>query len=353
MKKRGRLPLLLTFFLAGCVVRPICPAFDREVPCEWHSAIPLNATNDPVEDAEWWKSLNDPLLNELMELAADQNFDVKIAEIQALQMQNGAAQENICETWITISADIAKNYIELRGFQQRLKILQKSVELKIHELQLSQQLLERQIISESDYKRAEAELAILKGEFPQIELQITQNLHHISFLIGYPPSEMFDCLSSESPLPELPAQFSIGAPDDLLLNRPDVRKAKKTLAAANGGCGIFRCSKLRAQEALYTYQKTYLEALTEVENALAAFTFEEERFQHLLVAYQLNLSRLSFVEELYQRESADQFELGKVKQSLFTAEENLLQSQVNLILNYIALHKTLGGCCLHTSEFEN
>lgn len=474
MRRRLCQSVLSIFFLAGCTVGPVYETPEVEIPCDWHSEVPLGFNTASSEDLIWWKCLQDPILNELMIYAAAQNMDLKIAAIRVLQARaeikakkgdlyphidgsanyghvyyskdaliNGllgtalpvdsshvrrnvnfyelgfdaeweidffglttheiaalkaheeAVQESLCGIWVTLSAEIAKNYIELRGFQRRLQITKNAIEVKALEIQLTQELLEREILNESDYSKVQAQWSALKGEVPLIELSIARSIHRISILLGYPPGELFDCLSACCPLPDLPYEICIGIPSELLRRRPDIRKAERELAAATERVGsaiaelfprfslrgfvgdistqagslfspssatwyagpqilvpIFNSrlllqevnyNKMVTQEALYTYQKVVLEALEESENAIASFRFEEERFQHLKDAFQINQGATVFAKELYQRGVNDNFEVAKAKQSLLSAEDVMVKSQVELLLNYVSLYKALGG----------
>ncbi len=316
-------------------------------------------------------------------------------EIEALKAHEEAVQENLAGVWVTLSAEIVKNYVELRGLQLRLDIMKRTIEDQKENVDLSQELLKRGVVNDSDYRQAQAELSKLKGEIPPIEYNIIRAIHHISILLGYPPADLFECLSVNATLPKLPCELSIGIPSELLRRRPDIRKAERELAAAtervgsaiaglfprfslNGFVGdistktgtlftpasaawyagpqmlvpIFNSrlllqdveyNKLATQDALYNYQKTVLEALEESENAIASLKHEQERFFHLREAYQHNQQSVEFSQDLYQRGVNDSFTLFKAKQSLSSAEDAMIQSQVELLFDYVALYKALGG----------
>lgn len=458
-------------FLAGCKVGPVyCPP-DVEIPCEWQSSVPESFSTDPAEDIDWWKRLQDPLLDELMEYARTQNFDLKIAAIRVLQARveikakagdlyphvdgvarsgrvlfskddlgpnlpiesnrnrrhlnfyelgfdavweldffgltaheiaaakanEEAIQEALCGVWLTLSAEIAKNYIELRGHQLRLQMMKQSSALMEDALQWTQDLWKRGVLNESDFLQAKADWNQVKAEEAPLEIAITRAIHRLSVLLGYPPGDLFECLAPNSKLPEAPMAISIGIPSELLRRRPDIRKAERELAAATERIGsavaslfprfslrgfvgdiaahsgsLFSASsaswfagpqvlvpifnsrlllqdveynKLATRQALYTYQKTVLEALEESENAIAAFKQQESRLLNSEGAYHSHQKRLAFAEELYRTGVQNNFELAKAKQGLFSAENALIQSRVDFLLNYVALYKALGGSC--------
>lgn len=322
-------------------------------------------------------------------------FGLTAHEIAALQAHEQAVQQTLCGIWVTLSAEIAKNYIELRGLQKRLEILKETIQMQDESITLTQELKERGVINESDFSTLKAELSTLKGEIPHIEVGIARAIHRISILLGYPPGDLFDCLANVGPLPALPQEISIGIPSELLRRRPDIHRAERELAAATERIGsavaslfprfslrgfvgdisthagnlfspsnvtylvgpqvlvpIFNSrlllqaveyNKLITQEALYTYQKTVLEALEEAENVIASFRYEKERLDHLTEAYQQNQTSFTFAKELYEKGVNDNFALTKVKRALSSTEDAMVQSQVELLLNYISLYKALGG----------
>lgn len=330
--------LFLTSILSGCSKSYLCEEVD--IPCEWHSELSSGFNIASSEDLIWWENLQDPLLDELMIDAASRNLDLKIASIQVLQTHQAVAEENLHQVWVTLSAEIAKNYIELRGFQRRLEIMEEAIEIQAKGTQLTQQLLGRGTINESDFSRAQAEWNALKGELPLIKLNITRAIQRISILLGYSSGELFQCLSMSGSLPELPIELSIGIPSELLCRRPDIRKAQRELGAATGWIGT---SRLMKEQAFYNYQKTVLEALEESENAIAAFGFEKERLRQLKEVYEHNQNALNFAKDLYQKGIIDDFALTQAKKSLLTAEDLMIRSQIELLLDYVSLYKALGG----------
>lgn len=336
-------------------------------------------------------------------------FGLSRHEIAAMQAHEEAVQESLCSVWVTLSAEIAKNYIELRGFQHRFERTGQSLQVQSEAVQLSQELLQRGVVNEGDYNRLRGEWSQLKAQAASIEFNIARCIHRISILLGYAPGELCECFSESRPLPKLPCEHSIGFPSELLRRRPDIRKAERELAAATERIGsaiaslfprfslrgfigeistnvgslfspasatwfagpqilvpIFNSrllmqeveyNKMVTQEALITYQKTVLEALEEAENAIAAFKYEEKRFNHLNEAYEFDEKALMFTKELYGKGLNDLFAVSTAQKLLLVAEEAKVQSQVDLLLNYVSLYKALGGswggagrCCGHEEE---
>lgn len=316
-------------------------------------------------------------------------------EIAAMKANEEAVEENLNAVWVTLSAEIAKNYIELRSFQQRLQRMAQTKQSQADAINLTQELLERGVVNESDFNRLKAEWNTLQGEISQIQYNIFRCMHRIAILLGYAPGDLYASLSIESPLPELPCKIAIGIPSELLRRRPDVRKVERELAAATERIGsaianlfprfslrgfigeisthsgslfspasatwfagpqvlipIFNSrlllqevdyNKLVTQEVIAKYQKAVLEALEEAENAIVAFKFEEERFFHLKEAVQNQQKAFAFTRELYEKGVNDLFAVENARKLLLAAEDNAIQSHATLVLNYISLYKALGG----------
>lgn len=336
-------------------------------------------------------------------------FGLTAHEVAALKAKEQGVQERLCGVWVTLSAEIAKNYIELRGEQNRLEIAKQNVKLGEEALALTHELFERGIVNESDYLRAEADAHLLKGALPLMELNIAGSIHRISILLGLAPGELYECLSPKSAVPELPANILVGIPSELLQRRPDVRRAERELAEATERIGTAVASlfprfslygfigeisthagslfspssatwlsglnvlvplfnsrlvlqdvefnKLETKQALYAYQKTVLEALEEAETAIASFKHEEEHFQRMTKARDLYREGLALDMDLRERGINDSFALIKAKKTILASDDSAMQAEVKLLLTYVALSKALGGsfydCFQPPAQAEN
>ncbi len=467
--------LLFAWVLTACTVGPRYEPPITEVPCEWHQELPDNFTDISESDCtEWWERLNDPILNDLIAHAAEQNLDLHIAamrvllaraeangkkgdlyphidgslnyghvqysrdalvtgllanslpiesrkhdrsfnffeagfdveweidlfgyrahEIAALKAQEQAAEDELCGIWITLSAEIAKNYIELRGHQQRQAILERNIDIQRNLVTLTKELQQRGMVDDLTLNKTEVEEEALLAEVPLVHVAIERAIHRLSILLGYAPGALAECLEPVIALPNTPEGQAIGVPSELLRRRPDIRKAERELAAATERVGsaiaalfprfslrgfvgdistnagnlfspssatwyagpqllvpIFN-SKLLLQEvqynkivtrqALYRYQKTVLEALEEAENAICSYKKGEERQIHLNQAYQINKRSADSAEQLYEKGLNDYMSVAMSEKALLNSETVRLQGQIDSLLNYISLYKALGG----------
>jgi multidrug efflux system outer membrane protein len=82
--------LSLSLLLSGCLTIPTYTTPDVDVPCEWHSEMPMTMQAGPCDGLNWWERLDDPVLNELITYAFDQNLDLRIASMRVLQARSEA-----------------------------------------------------------------------------------------------------------------------------------------------------------------------------------------------------------------------------------------------------------------------
>lgn len=316
-------------------------------------------------------------------------------ELNAAEARLESMEESLCDIWVTLSAEIARNYIELRGLQQRKQLILKNIASQEDSLKLINELLEIGTASSIDLLQAQEQFTLLVAEKPLIDLSIDKSIHRLSILLGYPPGELFAELCAPQQLPMLPCEKPIGLPSDLLRRRPDIRKAERNLAAATESVGsavaalfprfslfgfvgeisthlksmtnsngvtwfaapqllfpIFnsrlltqdvQANKIQTRQTLFDYQKTVLSALEEVENAMASFRYESERNEHLHRAQLIDQEAYQLTLQLYQKGVKDYLSVLIANRTLLAIEESYLQSQVDLLLHYVSLYKALGG----------
>lgn len=459
--------LILILIPTACSMGPSYSIPEIPVPENWHNQIQEDGENFVDENVLWWESLNDPILNFLIEQAAGQNLDLYIAsmrilearllekgasasnyfphldgsityghaqfnqstlnnllgncssrggtrqidlfeagfdaeweidlfgmrahQVEALKAAREATEEEFRQLWITLSAEIGKNYIELRSLQQQLQILECDISSQKENLKLVEGLTSAGFSSIIDQMQAQEQYSILSSQRPLLELSIKKAIYRLSILLGYSPAELFCDLSQPSVLPLLPCNIGVGLPSGLLRRRPDIRKAERDLAAATEMVGsavaalfprlslygflgdittacskpsftwfagpqlllpIFNSrllkeevflNKIKNQEAFYNYQKVVLEALEETENAIAALNAEQERYDLLKQAVKSSEETFNLTMQLYEKGFKNYIEVIVTQRSYLAAKNQLLISQGQLLLHYISLYKSVGG----------
>jgi outer membrane protein, multidrug efflux system len=315
--------------------------------------------------------------------------------VEAADATLQASVEDRRNTLVTLLGDIARNYIDLRGFQQRIAVTRANLKAQQEILDLTRVRFQAGLSSDLDVAQAEAQLNTTAAELPTLESSLKQAAHRLDVLLGAQPGALWDDLAKESPVPALPAEVLVGLPSDLLRRRPDIRSAERQLAAATAQTGaavadlfpkfsltgraglqsisasdwftgpsrfwsigptirwpIFDAGRIRAniavrnaqqEQALAQYEKTILVALEDVENSLVNYSREQERYRTLRDAVAANRRAVAMSNELYLRGLVDFLNVLDNQRSLFASESSLAQSEATMATNLVALYKALGG----------
>jgi multidrug efflux pump len=158
--------------------------------------------------------------------------------IEASSADVGAAEANRRDVIVSLLAEVARNYFELRGTQNQLAVARQNAENQRQSLALAMALLEGGRGTELDTSRAEAQLQSTLASIPPLETAIKAAMYRLGVLIGRQPTALEPELSAPLPLPGLPTLVALGKPDDLLRRRPDIRVTERTLAAATARLGV-------------------------------------------------------------------------------------------------------------------
>lgn len=314
------------------------------------------------------------------------------AEIEAVdEARNGLL--------VTLSAEVVRNYIDLRATQMLVAITEDNLKTQIDTLKLTQARYDAGLASYLDVARGEALLLSTRAQIPSLQRLIQQSINRLRLLLGKDPGRNSDSLSSKlqavSAVPVASKGVTAGLPSGLLLRRPDIRRAERDAAAASARIGvatadlfprfsltgsfglqgteagdiakyesrfwtigpafrwpIFTAGKVRAnvkvqdaryEEALIRYEQTVLTALEDVENALVAHANEEDRRQFLSEAAQANQQSVALATELYTKGLSDFLSVLDAQRTMLDAQSRLTQSEAAVSINLVALCKALGG----------
>ncbi len=292
-------------------------------------------------------------------------------------------------------AEVARDYIQLRGNQALVKIAQDNVRTAQQNLQLTQQRAAGGVTTDLDVANAAALYRTTAAEIPRLEQQVSENINAISLLLGQPPNALQAELIAAKPVPPLPPRIPVGLPSELARRRPDIRLAEAQLHAATADIGvavasfypsvtlsgsiglqslqpwqlfsfnarnysmgpgitipIFQGGELRAtlelskaqqQEAAINYQKVVLGAWHDVDNALTAYQAEQARRDQLVQAVAQNQRALGLAQSRYQDGVADFLQVLTAQQNLLSTQQQLAVATTNVSANLVAVYKALGG----------
>ena len=315
--------------------------------------------------------------------------------VEAAEEDIAAAEENRSDVLVTLLADVARNYVELRGFQYRLAIAHENIAAQEESLEIARARFQAGVTSELDAAEAQSLLASTRAQVPPLERGVRQSIYRLGVLLGQAPGTLLETLSPQAPIPQAVLDGAIGLPSDLLRRRPDIRRAERELAAATAQIGvatadlfprfsltgvlglqslditdlaewpsrfwttgaairwpIFDAGRIRAnirrqdalqEQALFRYESTILRSLEEVENALVGYAQEQERRQLLIAAVQADQAALDLATERYTGGLTDFLNVILAQRALYISQDALAQNETSVIVQLLTLYKALGG----------
>jgi NodT family efflux transporter outer membrane factor (OMF) lipoprotein len=315
--------------------------------------------------------------------------------VESASATSQAAEEARRAALLSSLAEVARDYVLLRGAQTQLQIARDNVRTAQQSLELTRQRAAGGVTTDLDVANASAQLRSTAAQIPALEQQESSLINALSLLLGQPPQALANELKKPKLVPPVPPTVPVGLPSELARRRPDIRQAEAQLHAAtadigvavadfypsltlNGSVGLqslqfahvfdlnarnyavgpgltiplFQGGQLRAQlqlreaqqqEAAVTYQKTVLQAWHDVDNALTAYRTEQQRRQQLIQAVAENRRALGLAQSRYQQGVSDFLTVLDAERSLLATQQQLADSTTTVSANLVALYKALGG----------
>ena len=262
-------------------------------------------------------------------------------------------------------------------------------------MDLTRVRFEAGLANDLDVAQAEARVNTTAAQIPTLESSLKQAAYALDVLLGLQPGALWDELSKETAIPRLPPEIPVGLPSELLRRRPDIRRAERQLAAATAQVGaatadlfpkfsltgafglqsisasdwftggsrlwsvgptirwpLLDAGKIRANSEVRTaqqeqasrlYEKTVLTAFQDVETSLVNYSKEQARYRSLINAVAANRRAVQMANELYLKGLNDFLNVLDAQRSLYSAENDLAQSEAAMASNMVSLYKALGG----------
>ncbi|MDH3521425.1 MAG: efflux transporter outer membrane subunit, partial [Myxococcales bacterium] len=337
---------------------------------------------------------------ETYDLGLDASWEIDVfgrirRSTESAQASLMASVEDYRDVLVVLYADVASVYVELRALQQRLHYAISNAESQGATLQLTRDRNRAGLAADLDVRQAELNVATTEAFIPFLEYGVGRSLHQLGVLVGEPPGALVAELEAPLPIPDPPAEIAVGLPATLLRQRPDVRSAERQLAAQTARIGVatadlyprfslvgtFALSALdgadlfrkgstqygvgptlvwnlfdggrirnlvnvedaRTQQALARYEKAFLLALEDVENAMLAYAREADREAALARSVVAAEESVSLVRTLYRTGLTDFQNVLDMERSLFQQQDQLAESEGLVVQNLIRLYRALGG----------
>lgn len=315
--------------------------------------------------------------------------------IESSEAAKEQAEAELDDALVTIVAEVARNYIQLRGDQERLAVAKRNLENQEETVRLSEATYTAGASTRLENARAKAQRETIRSTIPPIEAAVRSSSFRLATLTGRPPEALIEELSAAAPLPHYDGPLAITSPAEMIKRRPDIRTAERKLAAATADIGFYTAdmfpqitfegnlgyrgsefNKLgntgsdyfiigpritwpafelhktwsiklqadaRAQAALAAYRQSVLNALEDVENSLSYFSAARVRHQSLVEARDQNRTALELARLQYKSGSAAFIDVLDAERSLYLVDDQVAASETELVTRLIAIYKALGG----------
>lgn len=404
--------------------------------------------------SEWWENFNDPVLNQLITTAEKENFELKTAKSrvdeargnrlsataillpqingdvntsraksrqpfigttianttqagfdaswevdifggqrrnrEASEYQVEGAKADVKNVMISLRAEVARNYMEVRNYQNQIKITEDNIKSQAQSVNLTQAQRDAGTVSDLDVSQAQSLYFSTKSRLPALQTALEQAKNNLSVLLGQQPGRLDETLSKVTPVPVASLKFIIQTPATIISNRPDVKSAERNLAAATalkgaaiadyfpkisltsffgyyknslvkagniwslGGSAVMplldfgnvrgevNAADARKEQALNKFRQSVLEALADVQTSLVTYVNEEERRASLANAVATNKKAVELSRARYNTGIAAFTDVLIAEREMYDVQSQLAQSEANVAEDLIALNKALG-----------
>jgi len=160
---------------------------------------------------------------------------------RSIQSANANLIANIAgydDVLVTLTAEVARTYVQIRTFQERIRLAVENTRIQKQALQISLARFESGAVSELDVQQARTLLSTTQASVPALQISLRQTQHALSILLGIPPQDLDGLFGGSKPIPDAPAEVAVGIPADLLRRRPDIRQAELQAAAQCAQIGV-------------------------------------------------------------------------------------------------------------------
>ncbi|MBN6148782.1 efflux transporter outer membrane subunit [Xanthomonas sp. AmX2] len=305
-----------------------------------------------------------------------------------------AEQAGMADAQVTVAAEVARNYFELRGAQKRIAVARSTLDNLRDTQRLTETRWQLGAGSELDVQISRARLKAIEADIPLLEVSETQARHRLAVLLGQQPG-MLDALLAPRETPAYARALPLGDTTQLLRRRPDVRIAERRLAAATARVGVatadlfprislsgfvgflsgdagsllqgsskawsltpsiswaafdygtvrarLRASEAQADGVAAEYEKAVLGALEDTENALTAYAKQQARLQIVVEQAEAARRAETLAQIRYREGSEDFLTLLDTQRTQLAADDALADAQAAVNIGVVRVYKALGG----------
>ena len=313
--------------------------------------------------------------------------------VQASRADLQAAGYDLASVQTAVIAEVATNYVDLRGAQARLGIARDVLLTQQENYQIAGWRVQAGLVSSLDVEQARTQLAQTQATIPALEQAVAGAQNRLAVLTGVAPGTLADELGMIGPIPVGPIDIATGIPADTLRKRPDVRASERALAAATARIGVaqaqlfpalnlsgnvgtsalslgslgdvvtggvfatlsqlifdggrrlasIRSARAVADGAFAAYRQTVLTALEDVENGLVALKSARDRETSLGDAFEAANNAAILARSQYRAGLTDFQTLLDAERQLLSARDGLASAKADEAHAIVQLYLALGG----------
>lgn len=306
-----------------------------------------------------------------------------------------ASKEEYNATMVSLCAQVASSYIQLRELQQEMEVAQKNLASQEEILHITEVRYNTGLVAKLDVAQAKSVYFSTKASIPQLEAGIIQYSNALGVLLGLYPEDIREVMEKPVALPEYTELVGVGIPANLLRRRPDVRAAERQVAAqaaqvgatksdwwpkfyVNSSVGFAskkadnflnhksmtyeiapsmtwnffqgtqlinstRLAKSQLDETIKQFNQTVLTAVQEVDNSMNSYRNSVKQLVAMKEVVNQGKETLTLSLELYKQGLAPFQNVLDAQRSLLSYENSLVQTHGNSLLSLIQLYQALGG----------
>jgi NodT family efflux transporter outer membrane factor (OMF) lipoprotein len=315
-------------------------------------------------------------------------------EIEQARYNAEAAADARNAVLVSVIADVARAYVDLRGLQMRDSVLRAAVDVLQQSLRIVRLRYQRGITNELDVTLATRELATFQAQLAPVEAQIRYGEYTIATLLGRYPEDLISELAQAQMVPSVPAGVATGLPVDLLRRRPDIQQAERELASSTAGIGVatadlfpqfivtgavgfergtvgsadvgkhiwsvgpgavwplldfgqldaqVQVATLQARARLHTYKAIIQNAVRQVDSDVDSFAGEQASLKSLGDALVASQRAVTLANQRYDRGLTDFLNVVDAEREEYSIQEQYVDTQAEVDDQFVSLYRDLGG----------
>ena len=317
--------------------------------------------------------------------------------VEAARAGTGAMIWAKRDSQVSLSAEVASDYLQLRQFQAQIAIAKAEVASQKGLFKIIGEQAQTGFVTRLNVNQQQAQVQATIASIPQLEAQARAQIHALSVLLGQQPEALAPELDQPKTkdLPPAPATLPVALPSNLLRRRPDIREAERQLAQSTANVGVqvanlypkfnilalgaltsptgqdlfngnsatsagvgliqwplfqggqirgnIRAARAQEDQAYYAYQKVILTALQNVEDSLARYQADQRRIVAQKASVDASANSLLIARQQYEVGLVTFINVLQAEQTDLNARNGLVQDQGQLAVDLASLYKALGG----------